>query len=81
VDDEGPVAESPQTIDIFLSGDSFYISKIQCGAVYDKRGSNGQGSFMPDLVNRRCGLKFDQLTEEQEKHITFFLENHTVGRG
>jgi len=34
---------------------------------------------MPDLVNRLCGLKFGQLTEEQEKQINHFLENHTAG--
>ncbi len=78
VDDEDPVAESPQTVDILLSRDSFYISKIPCSPVYDERESNGQESFMPNFVNRRCGLKFDQVTEEQEKQINFFLENHTT---
>ena len=78
--DEGiPVAESRQMVDILLSGNSFYISKIPCSPVYDDMENNGQESFMQDVVNRRCGLKFDQLTEEQEKQINFFLENHTVG--
>jgi len=79
VDEGSPVAESPQMVDILLSGNSFYISKIPCTMVHDVRENSGQESFMHNVVNRRCGLKFDQLTEEQEKQINFFLENHTVG--
>jgi hypothetical protein len=79
VDEGSPVAEMCQMVDILLSGDSFYSSKISCSPVYDDRENNGQESFMQDVVNRRCGLKFDQLTKEQEKQINFFLENHTVG--
>lgn len=42
------------------------------------RENSGQESFMQNVMNRRYGLKFDQLTEEQGKQINFFLENHTV---
>ncbi len=80
VDEGSPVAETHQMVDILFSGKSFYISKISCSPVYDDKENNGQGSsFMHDMVNRRCGLKFDHLTKEQEKQINFFLENHTVG--
>ena len=79
VDEGNTVAERRQMVDILLSDDSFYISDIPCNPVYDDRGNNGYESFMPDFVNRRCGLKFDQLTKEQEEQINFFLENHTIG--
>jgi hypothetical protein len=79
VDEGSPIAERRQMVDILLSGDSFYISKIPCSPIYDDRENNSQESFMQDVVNRRCGLKFDQLTKEQEKQMNFFLENHTVG--
>ena len=35
--------------------------------------------FINRLVKKRCGLKFDQLTEEEEIQLTGFLENQTVG--
>lgn len=78
VDGETPDAQTPQIIDILLSGKSFYLSKILCSPAYDYKGNNGQESFLQDFVNRRCGLKFDQLTNEQERQINFFLQNHTV---
>ncbi len=77
VDEEIPDAQTPQIIDILLSGESLYITEIPCSPVYDKREGNGRKTFMPDLVNRQCGLKFDQLTNEQEKQIHYFLQNHT----
>jgi len=79
VDEESPVAERRQMVDILLFGHSFYLSKIPCTPAHDEKENSGYESFMQNVVNRRCGLKFDQLTEEQEKQINFFLENHTVG--
>ena len=78
VDEGSPVAERRQMVDILFSGGSFYISKIPCRPVYDDREKNDQKSFLHDVVNRQCGLKFDQLTKEQEKQINSFLENHTI---
>ena len=73
-----PVAETSYLIDIIASNDSFYLSNIPCSLIYDA-GNDDQLTFMHNLANRRCGLKFDQLTKEQEKQINFFLKNHTVG--
>ena len=79
VDEENSEAEKFQMLDILLSGNGFYLPEIRCSLVYDEREDNGHDSFMLDLVNRRCGLKFGQLTGEQEKQINFFLEHHTGG--
>ena len=76
-DNEGPTAETFQIIDIIASGNSFYLSKIPCTLVYNDKINSDQLTFMHDLVNRRCGLKFDPLTEEQEKQINLFLDKHT----
>jgi len=78
-DNEVPVAETSHVIDIIASQNSFHLSNIPCTLVYDAEADSEQITLMPDLVNRLCGLKFDQLTEEQEKQITLFLETHTVG--
>ena len=76
---EVPAAETPYIIDIIASNNTFYLSNIPCSLVYDAEADKDQFTLMPDLVNKRCGLKFDQLTEEQEKQINLFLERHTVG--
>ncbi len=78
VDQETIGSRSDQVIDIIISNNSFYLAKIPCNLVYDTKAIDGQEWFMPDFVNRRCGLKFDQLTREQEKEINHFLGNVTV---
>lgn len=70
-DKENPVSENSHTIDIFDSNNSFYLPNIPCRLVYDAD-NNDQLTSMHNLTNRRCGVRFDQLTEEQEKQITFF---------
>ncbi|MBC2704566.1 PilZ domain-containing protein [Desulfobacula sp.] len=77
-DKDNPASENPCTIDIFDSSNSFHLSHIPCSLIYDTD-NNDQLTVMHNLANRRCGLKFDQLTKEQEEQITFFLTHHTVG--
>lgn len=79
LDNEVPAAETSHIIDIIVSTNSFYLTNIPCRLVYDAEADSDQFTLMPDLVNRLCGLKFDQLTKEQEKQINLFLEKHTVG--
>ena len=78
-DNEVPAAETSHIIDIITSHNSFHLTNIPCTLVHDAEADKGQFTLMPDLVNRFCGLKFDQLTEEQEKQINHFLEKHTAG--
>ncbi len=78
-DNEVPAAETSHIIDIIASNNTFYLTNIPCSLVYDAEVNKDQFMLMPDLVNKRCGLKFGQLTEEQEKQINLFLEKHTVG--
>jgi len=78
-DNEVPATETSYIIDIIASHNSFHLTNIPCTLVYDAEADNDQSTFMPDLVKRLCGLKFDPLTEVQEKQITLFLEKHTVG--
>ncbi len=78
-DNEVPAAETPNIIDIIASNNTFYLSNIPCSLVYDAEADKDQFTLLPDSVNQLSGLKFDQLTEEQEKQINLFLEKHTVG--
>jgi hypothetical protein len=78
-ENEVPAAETSHRIDIIISKNGFHLTDIPCSLVYDAKADKDQMTLMPDLVNRLCGLKFGSLTEEQEKQINHFLENHTVG--
>ena len=77
-DKDSPESENSHIIDIFDSSSSFHLSNIPCSLVYDAD-KDDQLTFTHDLANRRCGLKFDQLTKEQEEQINFFLKTYTVG--
>ena len=64
-------------MDIFLSEDPFYLSKMPCRIVYDIRmREEYQGSAAP-IQRRRCGLQFGPLTQEHAIQLDFFLKNHT----
>ena len=78
-DTEVPVTETSHLIDIIASNNSFYLANIPCKLVYYFEADTDQLMLIPDLVNRLCGVKFDLLTEGQEKQMNFFLENHTAG--
>ena len=75
VDEESLSSE----IDIFLSGNTFYASRIPCSVAYDIEIARNETTFAGITQNRRCGLKFGEFTEEQEEQLEFFLKNHTVG--
>jgi hypothetical protein len=62
-------------IDIFLSGDSFYLPRIPSKIIYDIKIVEKFRS----LETRRCGVQFGDLTEEQAANLDFFLKNHTTG--
>lgn len=77
-DKDSPASESSHIIDIVTSNNFFHLSNIHCSLVYDTD-NDDQLTLMYDLTKKRCGLKFDQLTKEQEEQINFFLKNHIVG--
>lgn len=62
-------------IDIFLSGDGFYMSRIPSKIIYD----TNIGEEHRTVKTRRCGVQFGDLTEEQAANLDFFLKNHTTG--
>jgi len=66
-------------IDIFLSGDSFYLARIPCKIRYDIKIAERYQTSTDPIEWRRCGLQFGELTEEQAAQLEFFLKNHTTG--
>ena len=67
------------TVDIFTRGNRFHIRNIRCRIVYDIIAPEDRPAYSASTTRKRCGLKFDPLTEEQEEKINHFLENHTAG--
>jgi len=65
--------------DIFASNKSLYLRNILCRVAYDAYVPEDQPAYGMSITRRRCGLKFEQLNEDHEEHITRFLENNTVG--
>ena len=71
---------APLPADIFVSANGFYLSNVLCRVAYDVSEHQGPPTYSFNITKRRCGLKFDELTKEQEKQINGFLENRTTGR-
>jgi hypothetical protein len=64
-------------VDIFISGDGFYLSKVPCKVVYDLSTSTPiEGSF---IQMSRCGLHFGELSENQLEKLEFLLKDYTKG--
>jgi hypothetical protein len=54
----------------------FHLPGIQCRLTYDVSVPESRSTLDSRVSKRRCGLKFDQLTENQENGITRFLRKH-----
>ena len=70
--------EESSAIDIFLSGDRFYLPKMPCRVVNDLPIGEDLTSISNFQV-RRCGLEFGELTEEQEHKLKLFLNTYLTG--
>ncbi len=66
-------------IDIFKVGKEFNLHNLSCEIVYDiliPPFRNSIESFKQSH-NRRCGVKFDNLTKENNVQLGLFLKSHT----
>ena len=68
-------------IDIFLVGDVFHLYNVPCKMVYDIQihVPYVNNTFIKKLTTKRCGIKFDGLSEDAITQLEFFLEAHTEG--
>jgi len=71
-------AKEPNEIDIFLSGNNFFLSKLQCRVVYDFNAHHF--SVAPSHVDEwQCGVQFGKITKEQRRKLSVFLDNYVAG--
>ena len=75
--DEEPLSSE---IDIFLSNNTFYASRIPCSVAYDIEIARNETTFAGITENRRCGVKFGKLREEQNRQLEVFIRNY-AGEG
>ena len=68
---------NPKEIDIFLTGEEFYLADLECNIVYDVQVNTGN-IFSSPFITRRCGLKFGFLSENQMRQLEYFLKIHTL---
>ena len=73
--------QNSSSVDIFLIGNIFHLHNVPCKTIYDISIHipyvNNQ--FIKILTTRRCGLQFEQLTDENNTKLILFLENHGQG--
>ncbi len=69
-------------VDIFVSGEDFFISKIPCKVVYDIPEDPEVHQISPHkLMHKRCGLQFESLSNTGRIMIAQFMEAYTTGKG
>ena len=71
--------EESSAIDIFLTGNRFYLGRIPCKIRYDIKLDERYQIPIDRIERRRCWVQFGQLTEEQGDKLAFFLKNHITG--
>ena len=64
-------------VDIFLSGNGFYLPKVLCKIVYDIQDSKSNKNN--SIMKRRSGLHFGKLNKSQSELLELFLKNYTTG--
>ena len=68
-------------LDIFVFEDQFRLDDIPCFVVYDSSANKFiENSYVPFLINNRCGVQFGELSDDQLKQLSYFLENYTTGQ-
>ena len=63
--------------DIFMSDNGYYLPDVSCKLVWDTEAKEKM-TLPVGFQNRRCGLRFLQLTREQQDKLEHFLQVHTA---
>lgn len=75
--EDGVTASDGLEIDMFISGNGYYLPNVPCNLAYDVKIKNGI-AFTVSLEYRRCGLKFTGLNENQLDQLEYYLTHHTA---
>ena len=65
-------------INLFLTEANFYLEKIPIRTILDIEITDRSPSAA--LKMRRCGLKFEGITDDQASQLNFFIENYSTGK-
>jgi hypothetical protein len=67
-------------LDIFLTGNIFHLHNIPCKIIYEItiHEPHVNNSFIKILTTKRCGLEFNNLSEEDHWHLRLFIENNSI---
>jgi hypothetical protein len=72
---EKPIGESAE-LSILPSEDSFYLYKIPCRTVWDRKANKKHSG---SITLRRCGVQLWELTPHQKSYLDYFVEKQTIG--
>ena len=64
-------------VDIFLSGNKFYLSSVPCKIVYEVLDTTFSKTY--GIRMYRCGLCFKEITKTQTELLESFINKHTIG--
>ncbi|MEW5736661.1 MAG: PilZ domain-containing protein [Thermodesulfobacteriota bacterium] len=68
------------TIDIFVSGQRFFLPNIPCRLVHDQV-VGPENQMYSGFCIRHCGVQFSELTPKQKEDLLRFLANLKPGEG
>lgn len=68
------------TIDIFISGQRFFMPNIPCRLVHDQV-VGPENQMYSGFCIRNCGVQFAELSRQQKEELTRFLSRLAPGEG
>lgn len=74
---EGDASEIVLDVDLFISGNGYYLPSLACKKVHEVMADPDQATA-GSVHNRRCGVQFLDLTDEQKGQIDRYLETHAA---
>lgn len=68
-------------LNIFLTGTQFNLSNIPCRIVYEipLHQPIPNYTYNSEIITNRCGVQFDNLNENIQAKLNYFLQNYTDG--
>ena len=74
--DDGKRLKGSYDLDIFLSGNGFRLEKVQIKIISDTQ----IVSKIPfsSIIMRRCGVQFEELSDNQISHLEYFIRNYAI---
>ncbi len=74
----GEQLHGPLLLDMFLSGQGFYLKDIPCNKISDIHVENK--SPFSDFEMRHLGVQFSELSHDQWNRLDTFIENYTISK-